>query len=281
MITNSFRESIEIFLREDDLFKNLYYQSKLPDFEVTCSLKFKDDMVISGLPFFYEVIKYFNFESASLENLFLEIEGKYVERNEKFQIDFDLPFNLVLNIERLGLNLLQRSSAISTYTRQCVEKAKEFDIKILDTRKTTPGLRSLEKYAVRVGGGYNHRMGQADAWMIKDNHKKVFGSLEAAYSFFSSMQSFYQPIICEIHNIGELKEGIDLGIKHFLIDNFTKDMTKQALSLKTNGMTYELSGGIRLENIENYLFEGVDGISMGAITYDAPHRDISLKYEKA
>ncbi len=281
MIENGFKESIELFVKEDEIFKNLYYQTKLPSIEVECQLKFKDDMVISGLPFFYEVLRYFNFKNDELEGVFLSTEGNKVKKSDNFQISFKLPFNLVLSIERIGLNLLQRSCAISTYTNQCVEKAKNSGIKILDTRKTTPGHRSLEKYAVRIGGGFNHRLSQTDAWMIKDNHKNIFGGLKGAVEFFNDMQSFYSPLICEIHSVDELKEGIELGLKHFMLDNFSNAMIDEALPMKHPGMTFEMSGGIRLENLENYLRPGVDAISMGALTYDAPHKDISLKYHKA
>lgn len=278
MIEKGFQESIANFIREDELFKNYFYQTKLPNVTVNCQLKFKDDLVISGLPFFYEVLRYFEFRNEELEELFLSTEGKEVKKSENFELHFALPFNLVLSVERLALNLVQRSSAISTYTKQCVNKAGS--VKILDTRKTTPGLRTLEKYAVRIGGGYNHRLSQADAWMIKDNHKNIFGGLKGAVDFFNSMQTFYCPLICEIHSIAELNEGIELGLTHFMLDNFSSEMIAEALPLKKDGMTYELSGGIRLENLENYIRPGVDAISMGSLTYDAPHKDISLKYHK-
>jgi len=159
-----------------------------------------------------------------------------------------------------------------------VKIAHESGIKILDTRKTTPGLRFLEKYAVRVGGGFNHRMGQTDTWMIKDNHKSFFGGLKGALEFFGKMGSFYNSVVVEIHNTSELEEAISHGVKHVMLDNFTPEQVSEAISLKRDSMTFEVSGGINLDNIKNYLISGVDGISIGKITYDAPSVDISLKF---
>ena len=117
--------------------------------------------------------------------------------------------------------------------------------------------------------------------MIKDNHKSYFGGLKGALEFFENMHCFYKPIIVEIHDLDELKEAADLNVRHVMLDNFTPDHIKEAVKIKKDGQTFEVSGGIRLETLKNYLIEGVDAISVGALTYDAPHVDISLKYKKA
>lgn len=266
---------LQKFFTEDEISGNSFYLNRLPTEEVTCLLKIKSDMIISGFPFF---VAAFNFLGANLSMIeFENYEGKNLKAPTI--IEFKLPFNIALTGERVALNLLQISSSISTHTHKIVEAANN-KVKILDTRKTTPGLRNLEKYAVRIGGGYNHRMSQTDVFMIKDNHKTFFGSLQKAYEFFQSMQTFYNPIVVEIHSLDELKEAISLGIKHVMLDNFNPTQIIDAIKLKQPGMTFELSGGINSSNLSQYLIEGVDAISMGALTYGAPHVDISMKIKK-
>ena len=278
MWTPSLAETIQFFLKEDGIDTNFSYLNKLPNTEVFCSLKFKDDLKISGLPFFGEVFKTVGFNIPDFEKIVSEFEGKSITQSDSFEINFKAPFNIVLSAERLALNLLQRSTSVTTHTAQFVEKTKNYNLKILDTRKTTPGLRFLEKYAVNIGGGFNHRFTQSDVWMIKDNHKSIFGGLPEALEFFRGIKSFYNPIVVEIHNNTELKQAIELNVKHVMLDNYSKEMIQEALGIKPKEMTYELSDGINLDNLQNYLFEGIDAISMGSLTYGAPQKDISLKY---
>ncbi len=270
---------IESTLVEDDFYKNYNYIKNLPEDKVQCQLKLKDDLIVAGLPYFFEVFNYF-LQTPIDYHEFLSYEGKRIKKSDKTEVNFELPFNIVLTGERLALNMLQMASSVATYTNKFAEKVAPLGIKILDTRKTTPGLRSLEKYGVQVGGGYNHRFGQMDAWMIKDNHKSFFGGLKEAVDYFKNLHSFYTPLIVEIHDLKELKEGIKLGLNHVMLDNFSPDQVKEAIEIKPEGMSYEVSGGIRLENIEGYLIKGIDAFSVGAITYDAPHVDISLKYHR-
>jgi len=276
-VKNALLKTIQNFFEEDDLSRNLFYQNSLPTDEVLCSLKIKSPLILSGLPWFEASFQYLD-ESFKLPDGILNEEGKRKELGDILQ--FKLPFNIALNGERIALNLLSHGSAIATYTNEFVKKAESKNIKILDTRKTTPGLRSLEKYSVRLGGGVNHRLGQTDLWMVKDNHKTFFGGLEDAVSFFDSVGSFYNETEVEIHDIDELKKALNLGIRHLMLDNFQPDQIKEAVKIKKEGVTYEVSGGINLETIENYLIEGVDAISIGRITYGAPPVDISLKYER-
>jgi nicotinate-nucleotide pyrophosphorylase (carboxylating) len=271
-----FAKHFELFYSEDDMLKNFQYLNSLPGQKVECCIKIKDDLILAGLPFFFESFNYLmngNFDYSE----FLELEGQKFKKTDDAEIRFELPFNIVLSGERIALNLLQRSSSIATYTAQYVSRAKQ--IKILDTRKTTPGLRFIEKYAVKAGGGYNHRFGQMDAWMVKDNHKSIFGGVVEAYNFFKNQNSFYQPIIVEIHDLNELEKASSAGARHFLLDNFTPSEIVEATKIKKDGMTYEVSGGISLENIDGYLVDGVDAISSGSITYNAPHVDLSLKFQ--
>jgi nicotinate-nucleotide pyrophosphorylase (carboxylating) len=270
-----YKEHFELFYKEDDLAKNFSYLCSLPDKSVQCSLKIKDDLILSGLPFLFESFNFLMKEKINYKS-FLEYEGKSFTKTEGFEINFELPFNIALTGERIALNLVQRSSSISTFTNEFVEKAK--GITILDTRKTTPGLRFLEKYAVKIGGGSNHRYSQIDSWMVKDNHKKIFGGVVEAVAFFRKQNVFYSNMIVEIHDLEELEKAMELGITNFLLDNFSVVMLKEAIKMKGKETSYEVSGGITLENLNDYTLGGVDAISSGSITYNAPHVDLSLKF---
>ena len=271
------KKEIERFLEEDDLSRNTFYLSKLPTENVRCQLKIKSPMRLAGLPYFVEVFRYLTGEKELLESL-LANEARDFE--SKSELTFELPFAVALTGERLALNLLQRASMIATHTKRFVDKCGNYPIQVLDTRKTTPGLRSLEKYAVRIGGGANHRFGQADMWMVKDNHKKILGGVTGAVNFFKAQGLFYSNIEVEVHSIDELKEALELGVTHIMLDNFSADQIKAAAGLKRPGVTFEVSGGVNLDNIQNYLLAGVDAISIGALTYGAPPVDLSLKFEK-
>jgi len=272
-----YSKHFELFFAEDDMLKNFSYTSSLPAEPVECSIKIKDDMVLAGLPFFFEIFNYLADSKIDYKK-YMEFEGKSFKKSDFEEINFELPFNVVLSGERIALNLLQRASSIATFTSQFVKKAG--DIKILDTRKTTPGLRFIEKYAVEKGGGFNHRFGQMDAWMVKDNHKNIFGSVEKAIHFFQNLHSFYQPIIVEIHSLDELARAYSAGAKHFMLDNFSPTDIHEAVKSKKSDMSFEVSGGISLANIEEYLISGIDAISSGSLTYNAPHVDLSLKFHK-
>ena len=279
LINKTIRESIDHFMREDDLDRNLVYMNKLDVTPVKCHLKLKSDLRLAGLPFFFEVFNYLQSGVIDPEKLIHEFEGKDFKKNEGQVINFELPFNIALTGERLALNLLHRASSVATSTANVVEKVKNTELKILDTRKTTPGLRFLEKYAVTIGGGYNHRYGQADIWMIKDNHKKIMGGLKKAVEFFKSTKSFYQPIVAEIHDLEELKTAIELKLRHVMLDNFSHDQIQEAVAIKPNDMTYEVSGGITIDNITDYAVKGIDAASMGSLTSYPQKVDISLKLE--
>jgi nicotinate-nucleotide pyrophosphorylase (carboxylating) len=271
--TLGFEQDYARFFAEDDLHGNAFYLNQLPTSEVECTLKIKNDVLLSGLPYF---VGAFNYLGAKMDYSELEsFEGVNFKKGHAFS--FKLPFAIALSGERVALNLLQQSTRISTFTQQFVKAAEKTKTKILDTRKTTPGLRMLEKYAVRMGGAYNHRFSQSDAWMIKDNHKTFFGGLEPAWKYFQSMQTFYQNIIVEIHSLDELKQAFELGVTRVMLDNFSPADLKLAIALKAPGVTFEVSGGVKLNNLQDYLIEGVDAISIGALTHSAPHIDLSMK----
>lgn len=282
MLNPLLKTDLEHLIKEDGVAEHLYYLNKLPSDLVLCQLKLKSSLLLSGLPFFSAVFDYLGSPLPdSTLKLFEETEGKFFNVDgERVLAEFELPFGVALTGERLALNLLAHCSKISTLTHQFVERAQALSIAILDTRKTTPGLRALEKYAVRQGGGFNHRYSQTDLWMIKDNHKSFFGGLAKAVEFFRSMQGFYTPILAEIHSLEELEEAVRLEIPHVMLDNFSPELIKQAIDRKPDGMSYEISGGVTLQNLESYLIRGIDAISIGRLTYGAEPVDISLKMKK-
>lgn len=267
---------IEKWLEEDDLTRNFHYTRSLPKHPVKLQLKVKSPLILAGTD--YLAATFTQLGSNMDFNFLSEYEGKKLDG---ISIEFPetMPFNLAVTGERLALNLVQHASSIATWTEKHVALAKEKNIRILDTRKTTPGLRSLEKYAVRVGGGFNHRLGQTDTWMIKDNHKSSLGGLKGAWKFFQDQGAFYNNTVVEIHSLDELKEAITMGCEHVMLDNFSPDKIKEAVKLKKAGMTFEVSGGLNLSSMSDYLIEGVDALSMGSITYSAPRVDLSLKFK--
>jgi nicotinate-nucleotide pyrophosphorylase (carboxylating) len=279
-----FKQSVKNFvqnlIQEDQIEQSMFYLKSLPDREVECELYVKNDAILCGFYFFTEVFNALIPGCLNTDVLF-DLEGKFVKgKTDKPLVRIALPFSAALTGERLALNLLQHGSGVSTLTRQYVDKTKKYGIKILDTRKTTPGLRNLEKYAVTVGGAYNHRLSQTDIWMIKDNHKTFFGGLKKAVEHFQNLHDFYRPLIVEIHSEAEFDQACELNLKHVMLDNFTPASIANVLKNKPAGMTIEISGGINLDTIEQFCLKGVDAISVGAITSRAPRIDMSLKIKK-
>lgn len=273
-----FESLIKLAFAEDGVSGNYFYDRSLPTDVVACQLNIKEDCILSGLPIFTEVFQYLGSPIDNAENLISEYEGKKFKKGHS--LNFEMPFHKVLAGERIALNFLQHATSISTWVNKFVTLVENTDIKILDTRKTTPGYRSLEKYAVRMGGGFNHRFNQADVWMVKDNHKYFFGGLDKAIEFFNNVGAYYNNMVVEIHSIEELKAAQQLGVKHVMLDNFSPELIKEAVKIKESGMTYEVSGGLNLESIKSYIIDGVDAFSIGALTYGAPHVDLSLKYKR-
>jgi nicotinate-nucleotide pyrophosphorylase (carboxylating) len=277
-ILNSLYPQIKNWLEEDDLVRNFHYLKNLSSSEVKLYLKIKSPLVLAGADYFVATFAALGADPSHFDFI-RHWDGKKFQAGEVIEFPEAISFNVAVTGERLALNLLQHASSIATWTQKHVEKASSKKIKLLDTRKTTPGLRSLEKYAVRVGGGFNHRLGQTDSWMIKDNHKSSLGGLEGAVKFFHDQGVFYNNIIAEIHDIEELKKAQDLGLTHLMLDNFSPDKISEAIKLKKEGVSFEVSGGVNLENLERYLIDGVDAISMGSLIYSAPRVDISLKFK--
>jgi nicotinate-nucleotide pyrophosphorylase (carboxylating) len=187
----------------------------------------------------------------------------------------------ILKSERLALNILQRMSGIATLTHKYVVMVKGFPVKILDTRKTTPGMRFLEKEAVRIGGGGNHRMGLFDMIMLKDNHIDYAGGIKSAIERTQDYLRFKDKrlkIEIEARNINDVKEILECGgIDRIMLDNFSPEETKIAVEMIGGRFETESSGGITLETIRSYAESGVDYISVGALTHHIKSLDMSLK----
>lgn len=185
----------------------------------------------------------------------------------------------ILSAERLFLNILQRMSGVATLTRQFVDLAKPFGIEILDTRKTTPGLRAFARLAVKIGGGVNHRFGLFDAILIKDNHVRIAGGVTEAVA---RVRALYPDryLEVEVENMKEVEEALAAGVDRIMLDNMSPAEVKEAVAV-INGRAYvEVSGGVTLDTIKNYLIPGVNGISIGALTHSAPAIDFSLEVER-
>jgi nicotinate-nucleotide pyrophosphorylase (carboxylating) len=187
---------------------------------------------------------------------------------------------VILSCERVILNLLQRLSGIATLTRRFVDAVAGTKARILDTRKTAPGLRTLDKYAVRCGGGQNHRLDLSDGVLIKNNHIALAGSLKATLERAHRNRRGTQPIEVEVRNLAELDEALSYGAEAILLDNMSPDVVAEAVALCRKAdrrIPLECSGGIHLENVRAYAETGVDFISVGALTHSAAAVDMSLR----
>jgi nicotinate-nucleotide pyrophosphorylase (carboxylating) len=188
----------------------------------------------------------------------------------------------ILTAERTALNFLQRLSGIATLTAQFVERIAGAPAKILDTRKTTPGLRALEKYAVRVGGGHNHRLGLFDMILIKDNHIAAAGGVTKAVEIIGEkLETRRLPLTVEVEtkNLEEVKEALALKVDRILLDNMSLPQIREAVKLAGGQVELEVSGGVTLATIRAIAETGVDYISVGALTHSAPALDLSLLLE--
>ena len=197
------------------------------------------------------------------------------------------PTKSILSGERVALNFLQHLSGIATRTAQFVEKVSNTDVQILDTRKTTPCMRRLEKTAVVDGGGVNHRLGLYDAVMIKDNHVDAAGGIKAAISCLKRKfpHGMDMPVIVEVRNLEELKEALIHEPDRVLLDNFTSPRVKEAVKVVHQAeikktVEIEVSGGITLETVASFALPGVNYISVGSLTHSAPAFDISLNFDR-
>ncbi len=267
------KKKLEEFYLEDVGYKDITTDNLPFDKEVEASIIAKEEGIIAGLEFAKEVFILTNLNinfSFSLE------DGVYLEKGQEI-LRIKGSAKSILKGERLALNILQRLSGIATTTNRYVEKIEDLRTQLLDTRKTTPGFRAFEKYAVSVGGGKNHRFALYDMVMIKDNHISLAGSIKKAVEEIRKRVSPMVKIEVETSNLKEVKEALESKVDVIMLDNMSIEEMKEAVNLIDGKALTEASGNITLENIREVALTGVDFISSGAIIHSSKWLDISLK----
>lgn len=249
-----------------------------PDRQALGRFVAKSPLVLAGLDIAFEV---FRLLDASFRLEARHRDGERLKPGSEFAVVRG-PARAMLSGERLALNLLQRLSGIATLTRQYVETVAGAGARILDTRKTTPGLRAFEKYAVRAGGGWNHRLNLSDAILIKDNHIRMAGGIRQAVAGARAARSRARFVGVEVTTLEELREALAQRPDIILLDNMTPSQVRTAVATaraRDKEVLLEASGGITLKNARQYAEAGVDWISTGALTHSAPAADISMEVE--
>lgn len=233
----------------------------------------KQDGIIAGLDVYARV---FTLLDDSTEVEFFCKDGDEVKAGQLMGIVTG-DIRVLLSGERVALNYLQRMSGIATYTHEVAELLKGSKTTLLDTRKTTPNCRIFEKYAVRVGGGSNHRYNLSDGVLLKDNHIGAAGSITNAVRMAKEYAPFVRKIEVEVETLDQVKEAVEAGADIIMLDNMTMDQMRAAIDLIDGRAETECSGNVTKENIESLISLGVDYISSGALTHSSPIMDISMK----
>jgi nicotinate-nucleotide pyrophosphorylase (carboxylating) len=254
---------------EDVTTNSVMHEGQIGQVELIC----KEDGVICGLQVFARAFQLLD-ENIRVE--FYVNDGDKVKSGQLMgKVTGDI--RVLLVGERTGLNYLQRMSGIATYTNSIAELLKDSSIKLLDTRKTSPNNRIFEKYAVRVGGGNNHRYNLTDGVLLKDNHISAAGGVKNAVNMAKEYAPFVRKIEVEVETLDMVREAVDAGADIIMLDNMDHDTMKEAVKIINEKAEIEVSGNVTKENIERITDLGVDYISSGALTHSAPIMDISLK----
>ena len=239
----------------------------------TVDLIAKEDGIIAGLDVYARV---FQILDEKTEISFNFKDGEAVKKGDLLgTVTGDI--RVLLSGERVALNYLQRMSGIATYTKQVSKLLEGSKVTLLDTRKTTTNCRVFEKYAVRIGGGCNHRYNLSDGVLLKDNHIGAAGSVAKAVAMAKEYAPFVRKIEIEVETMEQVKEAVEAGADIIMLDNMTPEMMKEAVELIAGRAQTECSGNITKENIAKILETGVDFVSSGALTHSAPILDISMK----
>jgi nicotinate-nucleotide pyrophosphorylase (carboxylating) len=246
-----------------------------PDARAQAVMLAKAAGVIAGIDIAAEV---FRMLDPTIEIELLAKDGAEITAPPQPIARFKGNARAILVAERTALNLIQRMSGIATVARRFAERAAEFGIAIVDTRKTTPGMRTLEKYAVKLGGAANHRYGLFDAILIKDNHICVAGGIVAAVDRARAAHPD-KPVEVEVANKIEVEQALAAGAEKIMLDNMTADQIREAVTIIGGKALIEVSGGVSWDNLDDYLISGVDAISVGALTHSVRSLDISLDIE--
>ena len=265
---------IRMALQEDITSEDVSTNAVMPTAtKGTVELIAKEDGVIAGLDIYARV---FTILDEKTEIDFYCKDGDEVKKGELMAtVTGDI--RVLLSGERVALNYLQRMSGIATYTRQVAKLLEGSKVTLLDTRKTTPNCRVFEKYAVRVGGGCNHRYNLSDGVLLKDNHIGAAGSVTKAIQMAKAYAPFVRKIEIEVETLEQVKEAVEAGADIIMLDNMTPEVMKQAVELINGRAQTECSGNITKENIQRIREIGVDFVSSGALTHSAPILDISMK----
>ena len=265
---------IRMALQEDITSEDVSTNAVMPTAtKGTVDLIAKEDGVIAGLDIYARV---FTILDEKTEIDFHCKDGDEVKKGELMAtVTGDI--RVLLSGERVALNYLQRMSGIATYTRQVAKLLEGSKVTLLDTRKTTPNCRVFEKYAVRVGGGCNHRYNLSDGVLLKDNHIGAAGSVTKAIQMAKAYAPFVRKIEIEVETLEQVKEAVEAGADIIMLDNMTPEVMKQAVVLIDGRAQIECSGNITKENIQKIREIGVDFVSSGALTHSAPILDISMK----
>ena len=266
---------IRMALQEDITSEDVSTNAVMPTAtKGTVDLIAKEDGVIAGLDIYARV---FTILDEKTEIDFHCKDGDEVKKGELMAtVTGDI--RVLLSGERVALNYLQRMSGIATYTRQVAKLLEGSKVTLLDTRKTTPNCRVFEKYAVRVGGGCNHRYNLSDGVLLKDNHIGAAGSVTKAIQMAKAYAPFVRKIEIEVETLEQVKEAVEAGADIIMLDNMTPEVMKQAVELIDGRAQTECSGNITKENIQKIREIGVDFVSSGALTHSAPILDISMKH---
>lgn len=261
-------------LKEDITSEDISTNSVMPHYQLgEVELICKEDGVIAGLEVFKRV---FELLDEKTEINFTCKDGDTVTKGQKLGV-LRGDIRVLLSGERTALNYLQRMSGIATYTRAIADLLKGSKTRLLDTRKTTPGMRIFEKYAVKVGGGYNHRYNLSDGILLKDNHIGAAGGVKEAVRMAKEYAPFVRKIEIEVENLDMLKEALEAGADIIMLDNMSVEDMREAVRLTAGRAETECSGNVTRENVATLVDIGVDYISSGALTHSSPILDLSLK----
>jgi nicotinate-nucleotide pyrophosphorylase (carboxylating) len=275
------KQLIDLALKEDlgfpyhDVTTDILFKHQKLHKKVKIISKNKEDVVIAGLP----VINVIFEKMHAKFKLKHELQDGDVLAAGKILTIIESDVATLLKVERTVLNFLRHLCAVATLTKKFVDLVKDTKLKILDTRKTLPGMRHLDKYAVHCGGGINHRMGLYDAFMVKDTHIDLAGGLKKVLDALPNKNDNSLPVICEIRNLDELHMALEHGhdkITRVMFDNMTHQRLKQCVEMIEGIFETEASGGINLRNIVNIAQTEVDYASIGMLTYAAGHVDLSM-----
>lgn len=267
-------DMILLALKEDITSEDITTNSVMPEYRAgEVDLICKEDGVIAGLDVFKRV---FELLDEKTETKFFCKDGDRVDNGQKLGIVRG-DIRVLLSGERTALNFLQRMSGIATYTRKIADLLEGTKTKLLDTRKTTPNMRVFEKYAVKVGGGYNHRFNLSDGILLKDNHIGAAGGVKEAIHMAKEYAPFVRKIEVEVENLDMLKEALEAGADIIMLDNMSVEDMKEAVRLTAGKAETECSGNVTKENVAKLVDIGVDYISSGALTHSSPILDLSLK----